>query len=127
MARQINASTVVEATTVGSMVNVQETAGNSELTGGRNMANLVLFMSATGFVHNVLLTGFQIFSLIYSKQTATWRTFQFSSYFSSTARHAVNFVQFYWFNAAFRRAVRGGAFGKLTCLFRERRTVRVRE
>jgi hypothetical protein len=71
--------------------------------GGRNMAMLVLVNSVTGFVHNVLLLAFTLSYLIGTQSIILSRVLNFSAYFSSTVRHAVNFLQFYLFNTYFRK------------------------
>jgi hypothetical protein len=97
--------------------------GGGESAGGRNMAFLVLFMSFTGFVHNVLLTGFQLYSLIFQKPTAQSRSFQFCAFLASTVRQAINFLQFYWFNTVFRKTAHV-LFAKMSCGFCDRKAVR---
>jgi hypothetical protein len=72
-------------------------------TGGRKMANLVLIKSVTGFVHNVLLTTQSFYFLNNPKTSVTLRSIQFSAYFATNVRHAINFLQFYFFNAAFHK------------------------
>jgi hypothetical protein len=71
--------------------------------GGKNMANLVLMKSVTGFIHNVALTTQSFYYLMNPKPTVTLRIIQFSAYFATTTRHAMNFVQFYFFNTNFRK------------------------
>jgi hypothetical protein len=79
---------------------------NEPSAGGRNMANLVLVKSTTGFVHNMFLTTYTMYYLNYPKVSVTLRILQFCSYFASTLRHSVNFLQFYFFNTTFRREAR---------------------
>jgi hypothetical protein len=74
--------------------------------GGRNMANFVLTVSITGFIHNVLLVTFTVYYSIMPKPSLTMRALQFTAYFASTLRHAINFIQFYFFNKSFRKEVR---------------------
>jgi hypothetical protein len=74
--------------------------------GSRNMADLVLVKSITGFVHNIFLTSFTMYYLFYPKVSLTLRILQFCAYFASTVRHAINFHQFYFFNTAFRKEAR---------------------
>jgi hypothetical protein len=74
-------------------------------TGGRNMARLVLFISITGFVHNVFLTTYTLLYLT-TPNSDYVRTLNFCAYFSSTLRHAINFAQFYLFNTHFRKEAR---------------------
>jgi hypothetical protein len=71
--------------------------------GGKKMANLVLMKSVTGFIHNVSLTTQSFYYLINPKPTVTLRIIQFSSYFATTFRHAMNFVQYFFFNTNFRK------------------------
>jgi hypothetical protein len=78
----------------------------SSSPGGRNMANFVLTMSITGFIHNVLLTTFTLYNLNFPKPSFTLKILQFCSAFSSNVRHAVNFFQFFFFNTAFRKETR---------------------
>jgi hypothetical protein len=80
-----------------------QTSITNEFAGARNMANLVLVNTITGFVHNVLLTTFTMYNLNYPKPSLTLRIIQFCSYFASTLRHALNFIQFYSFNINFRK------------------------
>jgi hypothetical protein len=75
----------------------------SQSTGGRNMAKLVLVNSVTGFVHNVLLLTYTIYILKNPKPTLVVRLLQFCGYFSSTLRHSLNFLLFYFFNTSFRK------------------------
>jgi hypothetical protein len=70
------------------------------------MANLVLFISVTGFAHHLILLTQVVYTLIYPKPTLTLRILIFSQFFASTVRHALNFVQFYSFNSAFRKEAR---------------------
>jgi hypothetical protein len=74
--------------------------------GGRQMTNLVLFITVTGFFHHSLLLNLLVYSLYNPQITLTLRIIIFFAFFSSTLRHALNFVQFYLFNAAFRKEVR---------------------
>jgi hypothetical protein len=111
-------STAQHQTHFSNSVTYQATSAN-ESTGGRNMANLVLVNTITGFVHNVLLTTFTIYNLNYPKPSLTQRTIQFSSYFASTVRHALNFVQFYSFNTTFRKETQL-SLRKLKCFSRVR-------
>jgi hypothetical protein len=85
---------------------------NESSAGGRNMANLVLVKSTTGFVHNMFLTTYTMYYLNYPKVSVILRVLQFCSYFASTLRHAVNFLQFNFFNVTFRREARL-FFGKI--------------
>jgi hypothetical protein len=71
--------------------------------GGKQMANLVLVTSITGFVHNVLLTTQSFYYLMNPKPTLTLRIIQFSAYFATNVRHAMNFLHFYFFNTIFRK------------------------
>jgi hypothetical protein len=98
---------------VGPSVNIraaQQTrqAGENsrESPGGRKMANLVLFITVTGFVHHLLLLNLLVYSLLNPVVNLTLRIIIFSAFFSSTMRHALNFVQFYLFNTAFRKEAR---------------------
>jgi hypothetical protein len=79
---------------------------NRESPGGHKMAYLVLFMSASGFLHSLILLSHVMYSLIYPKPGLTVKTLLFCGHFASAIRHAVNFVQFYWFNSAFRKEAR---------------------
>jgi hypothetical protein len=79
---------------------------SSSSTGGKKMAHLVLTMSITGFIHNVLLVTFTVYYSVIPKPSFTMRALQFTAYFASTLRHAINFVQFYFFNSAFRKETR---------------------
>jgi hypothetical protein len=78
----------------------------AESPGGRNMANLVLFMTITGFVHNTLLTTFTVYNLIDPRPSLPLKLFQFVNVFASAVRHATNFLQFYLFNSNFRKEAR---------------------
>jgi hypothetical protein len=95
-------STAQNHTHVTSTLASQATNTN-ELSGGRNMANLVLVNTITGFIHNVLLTTFTIYNLNYPKPSLTLRIIQFCSYFASNVRNAINFLEFYLFNTTFRK------------------------
>jgi hypothetical protein len=79
--------------------------GNSESPGGRNMANLVLVKSSTGFVHNMFLTTYTIYYLNNPKVSLTLRILQFCSYMASTFRHGINLALLYSFNTSFRKEV----------------------
>jgi hypothetical protein len=70
---------------------------NGESVGGRNMANLVLAISVTGFAHNSLLLTHTIYTLINPKPSLPLKILQFSAAFVSSLRHAINFHQFYFF------------------------------
>jgi hypothetical protein len=85
---------------------------NESSAGGRNMANLVLVKSASGFAHNMFLTTYTMYYLNNPKVSLTLRILQFCSYFASTLRHAINFLQFYFFNTTFRKEARI-FFGKI--------------
>jgi hypothetical protein len=78
-------------------------SSGSESAGGRNMANLVMVMSLSGFIHNMVLLSFTLYNLINPKPNLAVKTLQFSAAFASTVRHAINFVQFYFFNTIFRK------------------------
>jgi hypothetical protein len=117
----INVTLIGQNVSTTATVNVQALAKNNEedhasgeSAGGRNMAYLVIFLSLTGFVHNVLLTGFQFYSLIYPKPSAQSRAFQFCAFLASAVRHAINFLQFYWFNNMFKKTARG-LFVRMKC------------
>jgi hypothetical protein len=81
-------------------------AGESsrESPGGRNMANLVLFISSvTGFVHHSLLLTVVVYAIFYPVPTVINKALVFATFFASNLRHALTFVQFYMFNSAFRK------------------------
>jgi hypothetical protein len=89
-----------------SVQTVQTTVGESKnqspMAGGRNMANLVLTQSITSFIHDFLLLSYTVFMLIYPKTSLTTKVLQFVSHFVTAVRHAMNFLQFYFFNSKFR-------------------------
>jgi hypothetical protein len=84
-----------------------EPAANNSKTdsgaGDRKMANLVLIMSITGFIQSILLFIYTLYSLIFTKPTVPYRSLQFCAFFSTTFRHAINFVQCFFFNTNFRK------------------------
>jgi hypothetical protein len=81
-------------------------SSGADSVGGRNMANLVLMMSVTGFLHNMILLAYTIFYLLNPKPSLLVKILQFGSSFGSSLRHAINFLQFYFFNTNFRKETR---------------------
>jgi hypothetical protein len=84
----------------------QASSSNGPSAGGRNMANLVIFKTVTGFFHNVILTTYTMWVVVSPQPTPTYRMLMFLSYFASTLRHSINYFQFYYFNTAFRNEAR---------------------
>jgi hypothetical protein len=78
---------------------------NDPSAGGRKMANLVLIMSVTGFAHNAILLTYTVCNLTLPLSVFL-RSLNFLAYFTSALRHAINFLQFYLFNTAFRKETR---------------------
>jgi hypothetical protein len=96
-----------DCSTLNNVRHVSAVAANkSESSGGKNMAKLVLVISITGFIHNSLLLTFTVYYLVFTKPTLMLKILQFVSNFASTLRHAINFVQFYFFNSNFRKEAR---------------------
>jgi hypothetical protein len=101
--RLVSTIGIVNRTTLDRNRELDESGGSSSRsTGGRNMAKLVLSTSVTGFIHNVFLTTFTLMYLTTPNGGTTSKVLNFCAYFSSTLRHAINFVQFYFFNTNFR-------------------------
>jgi hypothetical protein len=92
-------------TTTALQINQAE-ENSRESPGGRNMANLVLFRSVTGFVHHFLLLALILYSIVSPIPNLITRILMFTTFFASTLRHALTFAQFYMFNTAFRKEAR---------------------
>jgi hypothetical protein len=94
---------LLETSTSHSAANSAHKHGESESAGGRNMANLVMVMSLSGFVQNMIQLVFTVCTLVNSKPNLGIKALQLTASFASTVRHAMNFAQFFCFNSNFRK------------------------